>query len=113
MVGYDDNLLNELIYEKLCLNSLWGDVFAIRSLEEILDALCDVQFAILQVASISCAEISVFGKCLLVEMITLVIALCYSWTFEQNLVILTNLYVDAFDRPSDRTDAERLVAMVA
>ena len=42
-------------------------------------------------------EISVFGESLCIEVVSLVVALRYCWTFEENLAVLANLDVNTLD----------------
>ena len=97
MVGNDADLVDELVDEQLRLNHLGSDILAVAGLEEVFDALLQEQFTILQIAGITRLEVSVGSEGLLGEVLTVVIASGNRRTLEQNLFVLANLDVDAFD----------------
>jgi len=58
-------------------------------------------------------EESILVECLGIGGVTMIIARSDSRTFEQNLVILTYLYLNAGDRTTHRTQTALLVRMIA
>ena len=107
LVCHNSHLVNKLIHQEQRLYHLRSDILAIGSLEEVLDTVGKEQLAILDIASITRAEESVLGECLLVNGIALVISRCDSWAFEQNLVILINLHFQSVYGSAHRTDSIR------
>lgn len=58
-------------------------------------------------------EEAVGVECLRIGCVALEVAFCDGWAFEQNLVVLADLDLDALNGPTYGSDGERLAQMVA
>ena len=113
LVGNDSNLVDELVDQELRFNHLGSDILTVRGFEEVLDALGEEQFAILQIASITRTEIAIGGKGLFGKVLTVVVANGNRRTLQQDFTLLADLDVDAFDGDTHRSDSIRLAQVVA
>ena len=94
LVGNKAYLVDVLVDQQLRLDHLRSDILAVRRLEEILDALRQEQFTILQIAGIACAEVAIIGKGLLSQVVTVVVATGNRRTLEKNLALFADLDID-------------------
>ena len=60
LVGNRYHLIKMPIDGELSFDYLRSDVFAVARFEEVFDAFRDIEFAVFDVASISCAEPAIF-----------------------------------------------------
>ena len=113
LVGYDSYLVHVLVDQYLRLYHLRSDIFAVRGLEEILDALLQEQLAALQVARVARAEVAVVGKRLACQVLTVVIAPGDGRAFQQHLALFADADANALDGNTHRTHRPRFTQVVA
>ena len=113
LVSYDSHLVHELIHEEQRLDHLRSDILTVARLEEVLDALREIELAVLQITCITGMEEAVGIEGPLVELRPVVIAFRDRRTFQENLVILTYLNLYTVDGATAGSYRERLVLIIA
>ena len=96
LIRYHHDLIDITVHDKLRLYQLWSDVFPVRCLEQVLDAVSQIKFSVFHIAGITCMEPPFFINCLPGCFFFVVITRCYRLATQKNLV------VRPYD-PADRT----------
>ena len=89
---------------EFALNELWGDVFSVRGLEEVLDAFGDIEFPVFKVSGITGLEPSVGSECCQCFGSLVVVARCDSRAFDKDFTFLADFHLHSRQRTSDRAE---------
>ena len=112
LVGNDDGLLDVAVYGELAFYHLRGDVFAVGRLEEVLDALRHVEFAVLDIAGVAGVEPTVGLQHLGRLFGFAVVAGGDGSAAHENLVVLSDFHLHARHHAADGAHRHVLVLVV-